>query len=58
MTPTDQLRSALRDLLECVQDASALDLMPDAEPYKAEAVWDDVLYRARLALRTTDPKEP
>ena len=49
----NQLRGALKDLLELCESADALDLMPNMERYKAEAVLEDVTYRARKALRDT-----
>ena len=58
MTSLEMVRAALRDLLELVADADACELMPDAEPYKAEAVWNYVLTRAQTALNQTDPRIP
>lgn len=52
-TQRDELRSALVDLLEQVEQLDGYELTRDLEPYKAEANWDDALHRARTVLRLT-----
>lgn len=44
------LERALRDLLEQVESLEDVTFSRDFVPYKAEAVWDDVIRYAREAL--------
>ena len=42
-----KLKAALNDLLEQIDCLDGIEYTKDLEPYKAEAVWDDVLSRAQ-----------
>lgn len=45
------LESALSELLEQIECLGGIELCRDIEPYKAEAVWNDVISRAQDAIR-------
>jgi hypothetical protein len=47
----EKLWYALRDLMEQIDCAEEIRPCADIEPYKAEAVWDDVTSRAAKALK-------
>ena len=48
------LRRALRELLEEVEALESFEFSRDIEPYKAEAIWNAVVYEAGKALRDTE----
>lgn len=51
----ERLRAALKDFLEQVENLDDYQLTRDLEPYKAQAVWDDVLHRASEVLGKNKP---
>jgi hypothetical protein len=44
------LRQAMAELLEQVKSLEGYELTRDAEPYKAQACWDDAIRRAEDLL--------
>ncbi len=55
-TPNKALYTALTDLLDQVDSLDDYTLTRDIEKYKAEAIWDDALDRARIALKNAAPQ--
>lgn len=50
-----ELAKALRDLLELVETFNDVELTRDIEPYKAQAIYDRTLERAREVLEKVRP---
>ena len=56
MTALEQkLTSALRDLLEQIDCLDDISYSRDLEPYKAEAIWNDVYNHACKVLKEATP---
>ena len=49
-----ELYRALSDLLEQIECLDGIEYTKDIEPYKAEAIWNDVIRQAQDALK--EPK--
>ena len=53
-----ELERALKDLLEQVESLDSYGLTRDTETYKAQACWDDAIYRASQALKRAPAWQP